>query len=1228
MMGNLLTRTIHEEMSITQSMVERMQKQDEERLLRYAYLLTNTPRLVDATYAADVQGLKEILEMSWHQLGLDAIAVTDANGIVLARGRFDLSGDDLSWRPDISAALKGKAVAGMIFQETALVPYCIRVHTPIFKDGVVAGVLLLGADISTEAYVDNLRQISGMHFTLIKDGVNLVTSLKDDDGNRVTDIKHVDAQVTDAVMGKGETVIARGKTLGHPSMTAYWPITDIYGENIGMWAITKSLEQQQAETNRVLVTVIFCSLGIMLLIALMAGLQGNRVALSIRKVVDYAAQVAYGDLDASLSMHGRDELGVLANALRVMVTTLKERILQSELHLAKLRLMANTERVGLWEVKIVRDDPVNLANTIEWSDEFRRLLGYTDKNDFPNILSSWTDCIHPDDKGGVVNAFAKHIMDATGKTPYDVEYRMKRKNGEWAYCRDIGETIRDENGSALYVAGALIDVTETKKMLFNNELKLIELNQTVKVTKASLWNMEVMQNDLVNGDTITWAEQFKRLLGFPDGSEFPNNLPHSFYDRLHPEDSGRVIDVVVSHLLDKTGKTPFDVEYRLLKENGEYGYYIASGETIRDTDGTPIHIAGSLVDVTEMKNLIHEAEKQRIAAEEANKAKSAFLSAVSHEIRTPMNVIQGLTECLLQREILDTEVIEALGMMYTSGDLLLNIINDILDLSKIEAGRLELHVDNYDITHVINDTVRLNIARLNIAQAGSKQITFELNVDEGMPATLLGDELRIKQILNNLLSNAFKYTLEGMVKLSASAEVSENNDGKVTLVLSVSDTGQGMTAEQVEKLFAGYHRFNQESNRAIEGTGLGMNISRNLLRMMDGKIFVESEPGKGSTFTVRIPQGKVDSGTLGKERVANLRQFHIHSDAWQKKLQIQQEPMPYGNVLIVDDVDSNTYVAKSFLALYKLNIDSVGSGSEAIAKVKSGKIYDIIFMDHMMPIMDGIETAKILRGMGYTHSIVALTANVLAGQAGKFLASGFDDFISKPINFRQLDTVLNRFIRDKQPPEILEIARREAKTHKVSLSEERAALSAITSNFIELFVRDVQRFLVLLEEFVKKSCPRDELRMYVITMHGLHSTLMNIRQESLSVIASELEQKGRDGDIEYIASQTPLFIKALISFIEEVTLLEKKRDNARVGDADEDKKFLCETLLVIKTACEEYDKSTAEEALSELKKVIWPQLVHELLGTISRYLLHSDFDEAADAVGQYLAGPFLLQAGR
>ena len=631
--------------------------------------------------------------------------------------------------------------------------------------------------------------------------------------------------------------------------------------------------------------------------------------------------------------------------------------------------------------------------------------------------------------------------------------------------------------------------------------------------------------------------------------------------------------------------------------------------------GDSFAIVGYILDMTEVREREMELKRRDLqlskaveAAEAANKAKSSFLSTMSHEIRTPMNAILGITEIQLQNETLDQSVQEALGKIYVSSDLLLGIINDILDLSKIEAGKLELTVDKYEIASVVSDTAQLNMMRI-----GSKPIEFELYIDENLPAYLFGDELRIKQILNNILSNAFKYTDSGTVKLSISAE-KDNSEDSISLVLKVSDTGQGMTKEQVDKLFDEYSRFNAEANRSTEGTGLGMSITRNLVRLMDGKIEIESEVGKGSTFTIRLPQKKAGSAVLGKELVENLHQFRTSSRAQMKRTQIAREPMPYGSVLIVDDVETNIYVAKGLLSPYGLKIESAESGYAAVEKIKHGSSYDVIFMDHMMPRMDGIEATKIIRDMGYGRPIVALTANAVSGQADIFLGNGFDDFISKPIDVRQLNAVLNKMVRDKQPPEVIEAARNRAKAK--SPPSDAGAPQALNPKFAEIFARDASKSIAALEAIDQKGsyADEDDMRTYTIHVHGMKSALANIKKMELSAVALKLETSARDGNIELIASETPAFLNSLKTLVEE---LQPKESESADGANGEDRAYLLGKLSSLKAACEAFGKKAAREIVAELKEKARSQRTKELTEAISEKLLHSDFEEIIAIVDKF-----------
>lgn len=594
--------------------------------------------------------------------------------------------------------------------------------------------------------------------------------------------------------------------------------------------------------------------------------------------------------------------------------------------------------------------------------------------------------------------------------------------------------------------------------------------------------------------------------------------------------------------------------------------------------------------------------------------RSNFLATMSHEIRTPLNAILGMTEIQMQNIMHSPATTEAFIKINNSGNLLLNIINDILDLSKIEAGKLELVPVKYDVASMINDIVQLNYIRYE-----GKQIEFNIEIDENIPAVLVGDELRIKQILNHLLSNAFKYTDSGQVTFSVNAElVGRAGSVLVTLIFQIKDTGHGMTSAQVSKLFDDYTRFNLEADRTTEGAGLGMTITRNLIELMYGKISVKSAVGEGTTVTVRLPQktdGPGIKGVIGKELANNLQQHKMGNIIKFKKSQISHEYMPYGRVLIVDDVETNLYVAKGLMVPYGLKIDLAVSGFEAIEKVKEGNVYDIIFMDHMMPKLDGIEATKLIRETGYTHPIVALTANALAGQADIFLKNGFDGFISKPIDVRQLNVTLNKLVRDKYPSEVIEAAQK--KKAEMDKKQENSLFSReIDPQLAVIFARDAQKAAAVLETLLQNNFQTEsDIQLYIINVHAMKSALANIGEVELSKVALKLEESGREKDIQIMTSETRGFIDELHKVIKKINPNDANED---IEDSEDAIILLRNKMQVIKDSCLSLDKKTAKSTLNELKEKTWSSKTKDSLNLISEHLLHSDFDKAAAVAEEYL----------
>jgi signal transduction histidine kinase/DNA-binding response OmpR family regulator len=811
--------------------------------------------------------------------------------------------------------------------------------------------------------------------------------------------------------------------------------------------------------------------------------------------------------------------------------------------------------------------------------------------ELPGQLASFADEVAA---GG--DLFARENTNYQGEIT--VTFSMRLENGWIVYA----VTPKDEYYQELYdmrfmlgLLGALLTAA-VSVILWSLNLKKEKADARTRIMLdttplcTTFWNKE--------GKIIDCNQEAVKLFALADKQEYLDR----FY-QLSPEyqPCGRRSDELAKERVNKTLEEGYlRFEWMHQKQNGEPVPCEVTLVRVMHKDN--FIVLGYIRDLREFKAMLSEMRRIDVA-EAGNRAKSVFLARMSHEIRTPLNAILGIAEIQLQNATLGQEAREAFGRMHTAGYTLLCIINDLLDLSRIEAGKLELTPVRYDLAKLIRDTAQQNILRID-----SKPIRLKLETAADLPAELFGDELRIKQILNNLLSNAFKYTHEGVVTLSVSATYGQGKEEPdVTLVCRVSDTGQGMTAEQVSRLFDEYSRFNQEANRDIEGVGLGMNITQHLIHLMNGEILVESAPGKGSTFTVRLPQGSVGPGMLAMQPEAGPQDFCADSAPHMQAAHIAREPMPYGSVLLVDDMEINLYVGTGLLAPYGLSVDTAASGLEAIGKIRDGKVYDVVFMDHMMPDMDGVETTKILREMGYARPIVALTANAVVGQQEMFLASGFDDFVSKPIDSRRLDAVLKRLIRGKQPPEASEAAYRTQRGGPDA--DEGAPRSSVDPELGRVFALDAEKAATALEAVCAHQFHRDgDMRLFVVNVHAMRSALANIGETELAATAFMLEQAGRKEDLGILTAETPAFLSALWAVIEKTAPGEADGGS---GAADEDPAYLREKLLAVQAACATYDKKAAKDALAGLRQKAWSRPTRRQIDIIAGHLLHSDFRAAA-----------------
>lgn len=388
--------------------------------------------------------------------------------------------------------------------------------------------------------------------------------------------------------------------------------------------------------------------------------------------------------------------------------------------------------------------------------------------------------------------------------------------------------------------------------------------------------------------------------------------------------------------------------------------------------------------------VIEQLNIARDTVEKANEAKTDFLSNMSHEIRTPLNAIVGFSNLLLEDETVPDSAKDEVRDIVMASDNLLEIVNGILDISKIEANKLEIVNTEYVFKKMCDELVALSIGRL-----GDKPIEFKTSFDPSIPKVLYGDVSRIKQICVNILTNAIKYTKEGWIEFKISGVIKNN---VCRLIISVEDTGIGIKKENIDKLFNKFERLDLEENVTIEGTGLGLAITKKLVELMNGKIVVQSVFGKGSKFTISIDQRVVNNPTIKLEETEELGEKVITHN---KK------------VLLVDDNKINLKVAERLLDSYGIDTESVESGFAALEKIQNGEKYDMILLDDMMPKMSGVETLKKLKEIpGFKIITIALTANALTGMREKYLQDGFDDYLAKPINKDELNRIINKYLND------------------------------------------------------------------------------------------------------------------------------------------------------------------------------------------------------------------------
>jgi PAS domain S-box-containing protein len=586
--------------------------------------------------------------------------------------------------------------------------------------------------------------------------------------------------------------------------------------------------------------------------------------------------------------------------------------------------------------------------------------------------------VHPMDRERTKETFGN--ADEVGGT-YETEYRIIRPDGEERVLFEIGEPEFDATGKPIGMFGTVQDITERHRAQKAQHKILTHLDRAQKVAKMGYWEWELGSKRLRPSQGM--ADILGRSMDELHVSD------EAYLSFVHPSDRKQTETAIgAADVLDEA----YETEYRITRPDGQERVIFEIGEPAFDAAGKPIGMFGIVQDITERKQVEIELHSAQQRADAANEAKSAFLANMSHEIRTPLNGILGMAQ-VLSSNPLSNQQSEQVGAILDSGKSLLAIVNDVLDLSKIEAGHMEIAPGEGDLAHVMK-----GMLRLWTPLASEKGLELIVDIDETVPHLSRFDPLRVRQCISNLLSNAIKFTEVGYVRVHVTAKTIENDCHLVTI--RVADTGVGMSKDVLENVFVPFAQAEKSTSRVFGGTGLGLSISRKLAQLLGGDLVVQSNFGEGSVFLLTFRLDPVQHDV--DERINRARDtgtdVQVSVDCAQLK------------VLIVDDRALNLMVARLFLEPYRIKVTEAGGGQAALDLLASNP-FDLVLLDIHMPVIDGPETFRRIRASGEPWSdipVIALTADAMSGDRENYLAHGMNGYVSKPIDQMDLIGEINR----------------------------------------------------------------------------------------------------------------------------------------------------------------------------------------------------------------------------
>jgi len=636
-------------------------------------------------------------------------------------------------------------------------------------------------------------------------------------------------------------------------------------------------------------------------------------------------------------------------------------------------------------------------------------------------------------------------------------------------------------------------------------------------------------------------------------------------------------------------------------------------------------VNGAILTYTKREKIAHELAIQKLQGEKtealeralhmeesANKVKSAFLANMSHEIRTPINTIIGMGT-MITRESKENATLEYARNIRSASKTLLALVNDILDFSKIESGNLELVLGEYDLTVLINDLVNMMQGR-----AEDKHLAFNMRINPRIPRYLYGDDVRLEQIMINILSNAIKYTNEGSVTFVM--DYDQISEGLIALKVSVLDTGIGIKEDEIEKLFSPYQRIDEQRNKKVEGTGLGMSITKSLLEKMNSSLSVSSIYGHGSTFSFIVNQE-----VRGHEQVGDYKESLRSSNQADDR---ESFHAPKAKILVVDDVDMNLMVAKSLLKRIRVNVDTAPSGKEAI-KLCMNKAYDIIFLDAMMPDLSGAETLHAIREdceLNKNAPIIVLTANAVKGAKEEYLAEGFDNYLSKPIDGVQLEEMIKNYLPENLIEEAgaLQTSEEEYEAEdsiieKLMAIEELDVESGIVAagdkDTYEIVCKSFYDTAVSRIQMIKDYYESNDIENYTIQVHALKSSARLIGAVDLSAKAFELEMAGKELRTDIIKANTDSVINIYRSIFDKLGQIYLKDTDA--GDKPLiSQEELDEAYEALRELVPQMEYDGIKMLFDELKDYELPEKDRVIFNSLKESLKRFDWDRMEEIMGK------------